>query len=171
MKKIPYGIADFERIIRQDYYYIDKSEYIRTVEEQDSYVLLVRPRRMGKSLFSNMLMTYYDINTKDQFLDYFGNLKIGLNPTEWANKFVVISLDFSQVGGDAETLEHDFTQYCFIKLQKFFEDYQNIFTEKERESVLSLGSVKHAFVRLNDLAKAKGLHTYLFIDEIKNVYT
>lgn len=45
MKKIPYGIADFERVIREDYYYIDKSKYIRTVEEQNSYVLLVRPRR------------------------------------------------------------------------------------------------------------------------------
>ncbi|MCC8114929.1 MAG: AAA family ATPase [Bacteroidales bacterium] len=97
MKQIPYGIDDFERIIQEDYYYIDKSEYIRTVEKQASYVLLVRPRRMGKSLFTNMLMAYYDILNKDRFEKLFGHLAIGKKPTEWANQFLVLKLDFSMV--------------------------------------------------------------------------
>lgn len=67
MKKIPYGLDNYEVIITQDYYYIDKTKYIRTVEEQCNFVLFVRPRRMGKSLFTNMLMAYYDINKRDQF--------------------------------------------------------------------------------------------------------
>ncbi len=37
MKKIPYGLDNYEVIITQDYYYIDKTKYIRTVEEQCNY--------------------------------------------------------------------------------------------------------------------------------------
>ncbi len=113
MKRIPYGIDDFERVIRQDSYYIDKSEYIRLVEEQCSYVLLVRPRRMGKSLFTNMLMAYYDINKRDQFQELFGHLAIGKNPTEWANQFVVLKLDFSKVEDDPEALRKKFHKVLF----------------------------------------------------------
>lgn len=168
MKKIPYGIDDFELLISQDYYYIDKSDYIRTVEEQCNYVLLVRPRRMGKSLFTNMLAAYYDINKKDKFQSLFGNLKIGQNPTEWANKFVVLQLDFSQVNGTGEGLVKDFNRYCFLQIEDFFNRYKNIFTEEERNMILKLDVVKHAFVGIKDLSRLKGLHTYLFIDEYDN---
>ncbi|MCD8385580.1 MAG: ATP-binding protein [Bacteroidales bacterium] len=168
MKKIPYGIDDFEVVIKQGYYYIDKSEYIRKVEERCNYILLVRPRRMGKSLFTNMLLSYYDINKKDQFDTLFGNLAIGKNPTEWANKYVVLRLDFSQVGSGTDNLEKDFNAYCFSKLADYFDRYKHLYTEKEIERVMSLDVVKHAFGSLVDISKLKGLHTYLLIDEYDN---
>lgn len=168
MKKIPYGLDNYEMIITQDYYYIDKTKYIRTVEEQCNFVLFVRPRRMGKSLFTNMLMAYYDINKSNQFHTLFGHLKIGENPTEWANKFVVLKLDFSQIGGPVELLPQEFTQYCFIKLDDFFDQYQNLYSKEEREKVMKISNITQAIVRLVDISKMKGLHTYLFIDEYDN---
>ncbi|MCC8114177.1 MAG: ATP-binding protein [Bacteroidales bacterium] len=168
MKRIPYGIDDFERVIRQNYYYIDKSEYIRLVEEQCSYVLLVRPRRMGKSLFTNMLMAYYDLNKRDQFQELFGHLAIGKNPTEWANQFVVLKLDFSKVEDDPEALRKNFTGYCFNRIRAFFKEYSSLYTEEEQNDILSLQSIVIAIDQLVTYSKQKGLHTFLFIDEYDN---
>ena len=57
IKKIPYGMTDFERIILENYYYVDKTQYIAKVEKVTSFFFFVRPRRFGKSLFLNMLYT------------------------------------------------------------------------------------------------------------------
>lgn len=48
IKKIPYGMTDFERIILENYYYVDKTQYIAKVEKVTSFFFFVRPRRFGK---------------------------------------------------------------------------------------------------------------------------
>ena len=92
IKKIPYGMTDFERIILENYYYVDKTQYIAKVEKVTSFFFFVRPRRFGKSLFLNMLGLYYDINQKDKFEKIFGNLYIGKHPTPDRNKYLVLTL-------------------------------------------------------------------------------
>jgi hypothetical protein len=51
IKKIPYGVANYERVVQKNCYYVDKTMYLRTVEESDDYLFFIRPRRFGKSLF------------------------------------------------------------------------------------------------------------------------
>ena len=63
--KIPYGIADFKRIRNEGWYYVDKTAYLAKLEERDSFVFFVRPRRFGKSLFVSMLQCYYDRREKE----------------------------------------------------------------------------------------------------------
>ena len=46
--KLPYGIADFPRLRRDDYVYIDRTDRIALMEELGSSLLFVRPRRFGK---------------------------------------------------------------------------------------------------------------------------
>ena len=46
-KNIPYGLTDFARIQRDNYYYVDKTEYIPRIEQAESYFFLARPRRFG----------------------------------------------------------------------------------------------------------------------------
>ena len=55
IKKIPYGMTDFERIILENYYYVDKTQYIAKVEKVTSFFFFVRPRRFGKSLIVSTL--------------------------------------------------------------------------------------------------------------------
>lgn len=43
IKKIPYGMTDFERIILENYYYVDKTQYIAKVEKSDLLLLLCPP--------------------------------------------------------------------------------------------------------------------------------
>lgn len=49
IKKIPYGMTDFERIILENYYYVDKTQYIAKVEKVTSFFFFVRPRRFRKA--------------------------------------------------------------------------------------------------------------------------
>ncbi len=67
MKLIPYGITDFQRIIKEEYYYVDKTSNIPALEQVGSYLFFIRPRRFGKSLFLSVLEGYYDILYKDRF--------------------------------------------------------------------------------------------------------
>lgn len=51
IKKIPYGMTDFESIICDNYYYVDKTHFIALIEKTSRFFFFVRPRRFGKSLF------------------------------------------------------------------------------------------------------------------------
>ena len=66
MKKVPIGIDSFNEIISDNYYFADKSLFIKDIIEDGSKVLLIpRPRRFGKSL--NMSMLKYFFTNKNGF--------------------------------------------------------------------------------------------------------
>ncbi len=54
--KIPYGVADFERMRTGGYAYVDRTAYIREIEELADVILFVRPRRFSKSLWLRTLI-------------------------------------------------------------------------------------------------------------------
>ena len=67
MKRIPYGLSDFKRVLKENYYYVDKTQYIPLLEEYGNFLYLIRPRRFGKSLFLNMLDFYYNVKYEKEF--------------------------------------------------------------------------------------------------------
>ena len=77
--KYPYGISDFRSIIRENYFYCDRTDKMPLLENT-KYQLFIRPRRFGKSLVLSMLENYYDVAKKDEFEEIFGELKIGKKP-------------------------------------------------------------------------------------------
>lgn len=95
MKKIPYGISNFQVLREKNYIYVDKTKYIEILENEAPYQFFVRPRRFGKSLFLSMLENYYDILKKDNFQSLFGDLYIGQNPTPERNSYMVLPLSFA----------------------------------------------------------------------------
>ena len=77
MKKLPYGISDFERLINNQYYYVDKTMFIEKLESlPEPYIMFLRPRKFGKTLFTSMLEYYYDLKTSDTFEKLFSNTYI-----------------------------------------------------------------------------------------------
>ena len=113
MKKIPYGISNFETIQSDNFYYIDKTRYIEILENYGSrYLFFLRPHRFGKSLFVSMLHHYYDIKQKENFGLLFGDTYIGKNPTPLRNTFPVLRFNFSMVKtfGSIEEIELSFSQ-------------------------------------------------------------
>ena len=94
--KFPYGISDFKTVIDEGYFYCDRTDKIRLLENTKSQ-LFIRPRRFGKSLVLSMLENYYDVAKKDEFDSIFGKLKIGKTPTALHNSYFILKFDFSCV--------------------------------------------------------------------------
>lgn len=60
-KRYPIGIQTFERIRKEDWFYVDKTEYIYRMTHTDgTYFFLSRPRRFGKSLLVSTFESYFE---------------------------------------------------------------------------------------------------------------
>ena len=74
---VPVGVENFERIIKDGYYYVDKSLLIeKMLENRTPVTLFTRPRRFGKTLNMSMLKYFFDIENKEENRKLFENLKI-----------------------------------------------------------------------------------------------
>lgn len=168
-KLLPYGMTDFNRIIAANYYYVDKTMYIPQIERISSFFFFVRPRRFGKTLFLNMLLHYYDKNKADRFEDIFGSLWIGKHPTRDRNKYMLLSFNFSSVGGSTlDEIRKKFDEYCGIILLSFARRYPSVYSEKEVEEMQALDGCVAKLAYLCQIAADKEEKVYLIIDEYDN---
>ena len=92
--RIPYGEADFRRIRRNRWLYVDKTRFLRRLEEEERYALLIRPRRFGNSLWASVLKNYYDRFWADGFAATFTGTDIGQDPTGEQSRYVTLRFDF-----------------------------------------------------------------------------
>ena len=92
--RIPYGWADFRAMRLEGRLYVDKTRFLRPLEDE-RFVFLIRPRRFGKSCWLSLLENYYDRKWASEFEQVFGTLDIGRDPTENRHSFVTLRFDFS----------------------------------------------------------------------------
>ena len=126
MIKIPYGISDFDKLRRDGAYYVDRTNYIEKLEASytGDYVLFLRPRRFGKSLWISTLHHYYGIEYQADFQRLFGDLYIGQNPTQGANSYLVLRLNFSGIKRvEFERIETVFLELLRASMHDFFHAY------------------------------------------------
>ena len=164
-KRIPYGMQNFEDVIKEDCYYVDKTPFIEDIEDSNMYFFFLRPRRFGKSLTISMLENYYDINKKDKFDEIFGKLYIGENPTPEHNSYLIIHLNFAIIVGDLNDYKHGMDNYCRTQFNYFADVYSHLLPEGTKEG---LNQQEDAVNQLNYLctqSKKSGQKIYLFIDE------
>ncbi len=124
IKRIPYGISDFEAVNSKNEYYVDKTMFIPLIE-LTPFVFLFRPRRFGKSLFLSTLQAYYDIKYKDRFEALYHGTWILENPTEERGKYLTLYFNFSAVLKDKDKVQDDFNNYCLIELNTFTKKYKD----------------------------------------------
>ena len=164
-KRIPYGMQNFEDVIKEDCYYVDKTPFIEDIEDSNKYFFFLRPRRFGKSLTVSMLENYYDINKKDKFDEIFGKLYIGENPTPEHNSYLIIHLNFAIIVGNLNDYKHGMDNYCRTQFNYFADVYSHLLPEGTKEG---LNQQEDAVNQLNYLctqSKKSGQKIYLFIDE------
>ena len=66
-KKVAIGLQNFEELIQKDYYYIDKTDFIKEWWDcGDSVTLITRPRRFGKTLNMSMVETFFSVDYADR---------------------------------------------------------------------------------------------------------
>ena len=109
-RKLPVGIQSFEKIRKDGYLYVDKTDIIwQLANRNKTYNYLSRPRRFGKSVLVDTLEAYF-LGKKELF----EGLKIMQLETEWVKR-PVVRLDMSRAGAEPDTLRsylnNIFSQY------------------------------------------------------------
>ena len=167
-KQLPYGISDYARIMKENFYYVDKTRFIETVEASAPFLFLIRPRRFGKSLWLNTLKAYYDINLADQFQELFGEQYIGKHPTAERNKYLILSLNFSGVAAGLDNVESSFEAHCSKSFDKFNEAYRWLLGEEYFANYPANEVAESKIEYITNSCQKKALSIYLFIDEYDN---
>jgi len=93
MKKLPIGIQTLSKIINEGYYYVDKTAFVKKLEN-GGYYFFSRPRRFGKSLFLDTLKEAFSGNKK-----LFKGLYL-CDKWDWNKKYPVVVIDLSIVSTD-----------------------------------------------------------------------
>ncbi len=169
--KLPYGIADFPRLIRDGYTYVDRTAHIRQMEELGDSLLFVRPRRFGKSLWLHTLSAYYDLRRRDEHRLLFGDLAIGRDPTPLAHRYFVLEWNFSNIdplgGGSADPVAGIgalLEDYVNGTIENFLTDYQGHLDTPVRIEKNAL----RTFGNLLAAIRQTPYRLYLLIDEYDN---
>ena len=142
---IPIGISEFEKIRKNDYYYVDKTELIHALvkTEPAEITLFTRPRRFGKTLVMSMLASFFDIHRDSR--DLFEGLKIAEDQKLcelWMNQWPVIFLSFKDAGGETfedaygllqSIISQLYVEHAYLeKCTEIDESYKEIFARLKR---------------------------------------
>ena len=164
-KRIPYGMQNFEDVIKEDCYFVDKTPFIENIEESNKYFFFIRPRRFGKSLTLSMLENYYDINKKDKFESLFGKLYIGENPTPERNSYLILHLNFAMISAELDNYKKGLDAHCNNKFNSFCNRYANLLPPGIKQEMNQKEDAVAQLGFLCDQCAEAGLKIYLFIDE------
>ena len=133
-KAIPIGIENFEDIIKDNYYYVDKSMLIEDIlVNRAAVTLFTRPRRFGKTLNMSMIKYFFDVRNKDENRKLFEELKIFSSEyMKEQGKYPVIFVSLKDLRGD--TWEDTFENLkSFISdLYAEFEDMREIMNKRDK---------------------------------------
>ncbi|MGN0906046.1 MAG: AAA family ATPase, partial [Bullifex sp.] len=135
-QKLPIGIDGFEKLIREDFYYVDKTSMISELLSSWSEVnLFTRPRRFGKSLFLSMLYQFFDIDTDKSV---FNGLKISEDKSlcdAYMGKYPVIFISLKSI--DALTFESAFEKLKILMRSEVWRIRAQIGDEKLSEKEIT----------------------------------
>ena len=146
--KMPYGISNYEELITENYYYVDKTEYIEKLENlPEKRIMFLRPRKFGKTLFTSVLEYYYDKKRADKFEKLYGNTYIGKNPTKLKNSYCILRFNFSGINTETEeTTMKGFKEKVSISIDGFAQKYEiNFYVNQEQTTEGILRSLFEAF--------------------------
>ena len=100
-RNITIGIQDFSKIVQNNYFYIDKTNFIKEWwENGDDATLITRPRRFGKTLAMSMVEQFFSIQYADK-KDLFKNFSIWKDEKyrQLQGTYPVIFLSFANIKG------------------------------------------------------------------------
>jgi len=115
-KRLPIGIQSFEKIRTGDFYYVDKTPFVKKlVDEGGGYFFLSRPRRFGKSLFLDTLRQAF-LGKRELFKGLYLE-----NNWDWSEKYPVVYISFGAgVHRSVEELQNTFRE-IFLEHEKFYQ--------------------------------------------------
>ena len=125
-KKILFDADTFEELIKDDYYYVDKTRMIEELLKKGQKVTLItRPRRFGKTLNMSMLADFFDIakDSKELFKDtYIYKTKYVKEMNQWP----VVFLSFLNCKDSEKVLLHKLYRNLLFEYDKYYFEFKNI---------------------------------------------
>ena len=163
MKKLPYGISNYEELVEDNYYYVDKTQYIEKLEQlSEKRIMFLRPRKFGKTLFTSVLENYYDVRKTEKFEKLFGETYIGKNPTPNKNKYHILRFNFSGIDTETEeTTIRGFKNKTTASIRQFINFYEIDFYINDQEDAESI--LYNLFIAF--ATQKQGEKIYVIIDE------
>ena len=135
-RRYPVGIQTFERLRKESYFYVDKTDLLWNMTKESPYVFLSRPRRFGKSLLTTTLVSYFQGKK-----ELFEGLKIMDLEKDW-EQFPVIHLDVSIAKNRASVEE--LQRVLILMMDGYIEEYGQKENEKSPGEVLR-GLIRRAY--------------------------
>ena len=176
-KTVGIGIQSYEKIRENDYFYIDKTDFIREWwESGDDVTLITRPRRFGTTLNMSMLEQFFSVDYANR-----GALFEGLSI--WKNEkyrdlqgtYPVISLSFARVKETNYTdtrericsiLRNLYIKFSFLKDSEVLTDADRAYFERILAVEISNSDATAALYQLSDyLYRYYGKKAIILLDE------
>ena len=133
--KYPIGIQNFEKLRREDYVYVDKTELIWKMVSEGAYYFLSRPRRFGKSLLISTLEAFFSGQR-----DLFKGLYVESVDWDW-QEYPIMHLDLN-------TEKYESVQVLSDRLDLFLSVNEDVYGRNEYEKSLGArfeGVMRRAF--------------------------
>ena len=143
-KKLPIGIDGFEKIMTNDFYYADKTLFIKELLQNWGEVnLFTRPRRFGKSLNMSMLKCFFEVGADPALFDGLKIMQEKELCEKYMGKFPVISISLKGVDGrDFESASAALRTIIGNEAARFrFLNSSDRLTDDEREAYAQLTEV------------------------------
>ena len=175
-RTVAIGIQDFADIVEKNYFYIDKTGFIKEWwESGDSVTLIARPRRFGKTLNISMLNRFFSC-------EYEGQGKVFEGLEIWEDEkyrslqgtYPVISLSFANVKGTdyesalfqmKEIIKKQFEKYSFVRDSAVLSESEKIYYDRVRMDMNQMEAAM-ALHQLSDfLCRYYGKKVIILLDE------
>ena len=176
MKKLPVGLEDFKKLIKNDFYYVDKTLIIRELlSEWGDVNLFTRPRRFGKTLTLDMVKCFFEIGQDKSLFDGLAISKEKELCERYQARFPVIFISLKGINADTFETARDILAKVIrneaIRHQQLMEStVLSIFEKKQLEPLL-LGEITDPILvdslrTLSELlCKHYGREVLILIDE------
>ena len=179
--KLPVGVDRFEKICRDEFYYVDKTKLIEQILENGVEVnLFTRPRRFGKTLNMSMLKCFFELGTDKTLFDGLYIVQNKKICEEYLGQFPVIFLTLKGVEG----LDYSRARYAFMDVigneaRRFYfllesdklndkdkEDYRALIDTSAGKYTMDEETFAASLKKLSELLyKHYGKQTIIIIDE------
>ena len=176
--KMPVGIDDFKELRKGNYYFADKTQFIRDlIDNRGKVTLITRPRRFGKTLGLSMLRYFFSLEGSDENRHLFDGCNITLSPDHMALQGTVPTIVLS-LKDSKQTTWQDTREKISLLMSKLYREYSflqdsPLLDSVEKDSFKKVREKKASAVELeeslSDLCHMLRLHygrqVLLLIDE------
>ena len=176
-KKLPIGISDYKLLVSEDYYYVDKTDFIRQIVEEGSLItLLPRPRRFGKTLNLSTLRYFFEKTEGNVYRPLFNGKSIEQwkDFDKYQGKYPVILITLKDCKADtfeemlpllAQELQAEFIRHDYLREHIRQADYLDQFVRLQNRKA-TLDEMTGSLKLLSELLTAYwGIPPLVLLDE------